>query len=216
MGSFKSQFWTLVKNDRRARAAIEKVPASSHNRCVRLLELLTDPEAEKRIRKSAPGTREAFFFPSPIKLSGMAGRLKIVSEDLEQLEQIPIPFSEQLLKFARECQVQSQILTLQAKLATTAGHRFTHKSFWKRIPAAMLCRELIELGHLSHREVENLVRCADRARARTRVRPNREIERQYKGFRQSKGKFADSTYMGAWPLLLEKFLDLMLKTVPTR
>ena len=80
----------------------------------------------------------------------------------------------------------------------------------------MLCRELVDSKLLSFGEVEGLVRCADNAHGHGYVRPKRSVERQYKGLLKYKGRNASPLLSAAWPIQVQRLLDLMLGIIPTR
>lgn len=213
--SFKSQFWRHIKNDMAARDVMDKVPSSSHNRVVRLLEAVSDPACDGRLRRFAPKLIDELV-PSNKKLTGLADRLRTIGNALEKTAKMPgfILGSDRLLEFAKECSTRAGELSILKPSYFT--RYLSYKSFWKCVPAAMLCRELVDSKLLSFGEVEKLVRCADNPRGRTRDRPKRSIERQYKRFMKYTGRGASPLLSAAWPVYLQELLDLMLKMAPTR
>lgn len=215
MGSFKSQFWAHLRNDPAAWDAMHKAPNSSHNRIVRLLELVSDSGIDGRLRQLAPLVVNQLV-PSNKKLAGLADRLNTIGKELEKAAKRPgfILGSSKLLEFATECRSHARYLAILRP--AHFARWLTYKSFWKCVPVAMLSRELVDPGFLSFSEAEELVRCADTARGRTRTRPKRSIERQYKGFLKHNGQDANPLLQAAWPVFLRQMLDVMLKMVPTR
>jgi hypothetical protein len=196
--SFKSQFWRQVKGygdkataaeDAAAHQIIEKIQrdplhSRSIDRVVHLLGAVTDPEIDGRIKKMAP-KMISHFVPSQKAITGLAGRMRTLGKDLEKNFLMPglhRPETRHFLEFAKECGAHAdQLVTIRLSPFTKL---FTYKAFWKRIPAVMLCKELDVPQFLSFRDIEKLVRCADRARGRKHPRSSRSIETQYKGFRE--------------------------------
>ena len=139
-----------------------------------------------------------------------------IGKDLEQIAKLPgfILGSNGVLEFAKQCNAHARYLVI-LRPAHFARH-LSYKSLWKCVPAAMLCRELVDSKLLSFTEVEDLVQCADTVRGRTRVRPKRSVERQYKGLMKCKARDASPLLCAAWPIWLQGLLDVLLRTVPTR
>ena len=209
--SFKAQFWSGIKHDLVVRDAMERVPSPLRNRVVLLLQAVSDPDTEARMKRFAP-LLIAEFVPSNKKLAGLAARLRTIGRELEYASELP-GFNG-LREFAKECSIRA------GELATLRPSGFVrhlgYDSFWKSVPAAMLCRELVDSNLLSFGEVEGLVRYADKVHGRTHVRPRRSVERQYKHFMKYKGRGTSPILSAVWPTRLQRLLDLMVRTVPTR
>jgi hypothetical protein len=211
--SFRSQFWREIKNNLRAHDAMQKVPSGSRNRVVRLLEAVSDPEIEVQMRRLAPEFN-GVFVPSKKKLAGLADRLRTMGRELEQIAEMP--GFVVVLDFAQQCRDAAGTLdTLRTRTSTSTRH-LNYKSFWQCVPGAMLCRELVDSKLLSFGEAESLVRCADNARGLTHSRSKRSVERQYKRFMKYRGRSASLLVSAAWPISCQRFLDGMLRIVPTR
>jgi hypothetical protein len=215
MDQFKNRFWRHLKHDTAARDAMEKIPSASHNRVVRLLEVVTNPATDGRFRDFAHDVAD-MFVPSEKGLAGLANRLKTLGRDLENVAKFPgfILGADKVLEFAKRCDFHARYLSILKP--TRFARHLRYKSFWKCIPAAMLCRELVDSKTLSFLEVENLVRCADGARGRSLARPKRSVERQYKGLMKYGIRDASPLLIAAWPIWLQGLLDVLLRTVPTR
>jgi hypothetical protein len=215
MESFKSQFWRQIKTDRAGRDAMEKVPTANHNRVVRLLQAVTDPGTDGRLRKMAAKTTNKFI-PSRERLAGLANRMRTISVELEEVAKMPgmVEGRKTILELAKQCRSGACLLDI-----LRPGFYFRHltyKSFWKPLSTAMLSRELVDSGLLSFHEVEELVRCADLAWGHKRPRAKRSIERQYRGFMKCTLKNASPLLCAAWPVDLSGLLDVMLEIVPDR
>jgi hypothetical protein len=215
METFKTHFWQHLNNDIAARDAMEKVPSASRNRIVRLLRLISDPASDGRFRRFAPKLIDELV-PSNKKLAGLASRLRAIGNDLEHIGKLPgfILGSNSVLEFAKACSAHAEYLVILRP--AYFARSLSYKSFWKCVPTAMICRELVDSEILSFQEVEELVRCGDIAHGRTRTRPKRSVERQYKGFMMYKGRDASPLVREVWPILLQGFLDLLLRTAPIR
>lgn len=191
------------------------MPSRLHNRVVRLLEVVSDPGIDGKLRRLAPQIVNQLV-PSNKKLAGLADRLNTIGKELEEAAKQPgfILGSSKLLEFATECRSHARYLAILRP--ANFARCLTYKSFWKCVPMAMLSRELVDPGFVSFSEAEELVRCADTARGRTRTRPKRSIERQYKGFLKHNGLDASPLLQAARPVWLRQVLDIMLKMAPAR
>jgi hypothetical protein len=188
--SFKSRFWSQVKADAAADRIVQKIYGNSlHSRSinhvVNLLAIVTNPESDRILKKLAP-KMTCHFVPSQKALTGLAGRMVTLGKDVERNFLMPgfrRPETDHFLEFAKECVAHAEeIATIRLAPFTK---RFTYKAFWKRVPAAMLCKVLDVPRFLSFGEIEKLVRCADQARGQKQHRASRNIEMQYKGFIKS-------------------------------
>ena len=88
--------------------------------------------------------------------------------------------TQHLLEFAQSC--SNLALEVGRIKLSPLAKAFGYKSFWKHLPVAMLCLELHVPESLSFREVGDLLRCADSARGRKKVRSSRGLQRQYERF----------------------------------
>lgn len=217
--SFQNNFWRRARQEVAIGDVMYKIPTKSHGRVVRLLELVSDPNVAKRLRRSSKEMNaqivQSLLQPGPSRkeLRGLARRLQTISKDVERVfETNRIQFKKTtFLNFAKECRSRSRDLKYidRARQMTDvpikAPRKMSYKGFWKHLPMAMLCWELDVPRSVSFADIEAIVSCAYTIQGH-RALPHRSIEREYKGFLELKP--SDPLKAALWRHFVQNFLDL--------
>lgn len=181
---FRGEFWRHVnsKDGGPVRLIFDKIPSGKWNRVVGLLEAASDHDLDESLKSEwqslplllnrGPSTRE---------FVGLYRRLRTIARDMDRILGPS--------KLAEGCRLRARCMRLA--LAMDKGRPktppvLTYKAFWKHLPIVLLCQELDAPSSLSFDRVEELVHCAYIVRGDRRTRSARSVERQFKGFMESK------------------------------
>jgi hypothetical protein len=229
MEDFRSKFWRRMncprtKEDSTARVVMDRVERvfgrKKQGLVVRLLDMVSDPTTEKRLRRVGQELNAQIFLslfrsgPSRKEVRNLNRRLQTIARDLESFGAKRVSFkADFFVKLADDCRSGARHLKYfdMARAMDPipkVPRTLTFKAFWKHVPIAKLCRELEVPWALSFEQVEILLRCAYSVRNLPWVRRARSIEREYNNFR--KAKSSDPRISAAWPKMLDRFLLLDL------
>lgn len=190
--NFQNEFWRRVKVDLRARDVMEKIPSNKRDRIVRLLEAISDPQIEMRLKLLAKQANDLPFQqlfqqdPSRKETGNLVRRLRTIARDMDRILGPS--------RLAEDCRLRAGRIRLALAMddgLPKAPSVLTYKAFWKHVPIAMLCGELGAPQYVSFDEVQELLRCACSVDEGKLPGP-RSIEREYKKFLLLYPKFRNS------------------------
>jgi hypothetical protein len=187
MDAFRCKFEKMLSTEPDAARLVAKIIARaeiSRENLISLLEWVTDPKRDQKLRRGYSKTKD--WVPARKQISALASRMERLAEDTERLFGGPIyNLHSESSRYMALAKTLKEGAAAARKFPRPKARALSHKAFWKHVPATLFCISLGVPQQVSYSQAEHLWWFASLARSMQLNQPDRALEREQRRFSQS-------------------------------